>query len=211
MAVVAEHHVDSQIHLTMVPDLASGRRKHKRVSITLLGRFMRSNKQEYPCRLVNISVGGISVMSPVELEEGEFIVAYFDKIGSVQGHVARLFDGGFGLRLKISKHKREKLAAELTWLINKDSFASIDARRDKRLTVCDRYSVLSLGDGFETKCKILDISLTGASVEVAARPSLGAVVQLGKQRAIVRRHHENGIGLQFVMANEPDQSEQNEL
>jgi hypothetical protein len=51
----------------IVPD----RRRHKRVSVTMLGRFMRENKQEYPCRLLDISVGGAAVMSPVTVDLGE--------------------------------------------------------------------------------------------------------------------------------------------
>jgi hypothetical protein len=33
------------------------RRRHKRFNITLLGRFMRENKQEFPCKLRDISIG----------------------------------------------------------------------------------------------------------------------------------------------------------
>ena len=79
---------------------------------------MRANKQEFPCKLNDISVGGVSVMAPVEVEVGERIVAYFDEIGGIEGHVVRLFEGGFAIRLTASQHKRDKLAAQITWLIN---------------------------------------------------------------------------------------------
>ena len=203
MSLVAHQFLDKQARKTLVPGLDSGRRKYRRVTLTLLGRFMRANKQEFPCRLLNISVGGISIISPVTVEEDECIVAYFDTIGSVQGTVARLFKDGFALRLKISAHKREKLAAELTWLINRDSFGTIDERRFERKAVANQQSILWLGDGFETKCRILNISLTGASLEVEARPNIGAQVRLGKQKAVVRRHHEKGIGVQFLKTEKP--------
>ena len=35
--------------------IAPDRRRHKRHAVTLLGRFMRPNRHEYPCRLVGIS------------------------------------------------------------------------------------------------------------------------------------------------------------
>lgn len=208
MSLVANQFFDTQARKTLVPGFEAGRRKYRRVTLTLLGRFMRANKQEFPCRLLDISVGGISIISSVTLEEDEYIVAYFDTIGSMQGTVARIFDGGFALRLKISAHKREKLAAELTWLINRDSFGTIDERRFKRKTVNNQFSTLWLGDGFETKCRILNISLTGASIAVEARPSIGAQVRLGKQKAVVRRHHEKGIGVQFLKAENPKVLEQ---
>jgi c-di-GMP-binding flagellar brake protein YcgR len=56
----------------IVPD----RRRHKRVSVTMLGRFMRENKQEYPCSLLDMSVGGAAIMAPVTVEIGEHVVAY---------------------------------------------------------------------------------------------------------------------------------------
>ena len=31
---------------------------------------------------------------------GERIVAYFDHIGGIEGHVVRLFDGGFAIELQ---------------------------------------------------------------------------------------------------------------
>ncbi len=62
-AVADEPAVDS-------PTPALDRRRHKRVSLTLLGRFMRANKQEFPCKLVDISVGGDALRTPVVVEAG---------------------------------------------------------------------------------------------------------------------------------------------
>ena len=39
------------------------RRRHRRVDLTLLGRFMRANKEEYPCKLRDISVGGAALIA----------------------------------------------------------------------------------------------------------------------------------------------------
>ena len=95
--------------------------RYKRFELALLGRFMRANKQEYPCKLNDISVGGASVNAPVEVELGERIVAYFDEIGGIEGSVVQVFEGGFAMGLKATQHKRDKLAAQITWLINKDA------------------------------------------------------------------------------------------
>src|SRR5512139_117707 len=99
---------------------STDQRRHKRVAVTLLGRFMRANRHEYPCKLNDISVGGAAISSPVEVEVGERIVVYFDHIGGMEGSVVRLFEGGFAMQFKMTAHKREKLAAQLTWLINRD-------------------------------------------------------------------------------------------
>ena len=51
---------------------------------------------------------------------------------------------------------------------------------------------------------MLDFSLSGASVGTKARPPIGAEVHLGKLRARVMRHHEHGIGLQFLDIQDPE-------
>jgi len=174
------------------------KRRHPRVAITLLGRFMRQSKHEYPCKLVDISVGGAAMMSPVQLRMDERIVAYFDQAGGSGGPAPRLFEGGFALRLNATAHKREKLAAQLTWLVNRHEMKEQDARRHERIAIASKSMPLKLDDGLTVDCRVLDISLSGASVETNARPMVGAEVVLGRLRSRVVRHHENGLGLQFL-------------
>lgn len=183
----------------MVPD----RRRHKRVSLTLLGRFMRPNKQEFPCRLQDISVGGAAVLAPGEVEEGERIIAYFDHLGGLEGTVARRFEGGFAMKFSATLHKREKLAAQLTWLINRAELAPEDERRHERIVPKNGSSFLKLPDGHSLPCRVLDVSISGASVGTDARPPLGQEVSLGRMHAIVVRYHEQGIGVQFVDIQNP--------
>ena len=82
---------------------------------------MRSNKQEHPCKLIDISAGGLAIkpVVPVAVEIGERIVAFFDHVGGIEGTVARVFESGFACKLVATQHKREKLAATLTWLANR--------------------------------------------------------------------------------------------
>ncbi len=182
---------------------AKERRRYERFPIVLLGRYMRENKQEYPCKLANISVGGASIHSPVNLEMDERIIAYFDHLGGLEGKVVRLFKGGFGIDLIATRHKKEKLAGQITWLINKNELNIIEERRHERVKVSDKFLNLKLDEGIAIECRILDVSLSGAAVETNARPPVGADVLLGKLRCRVIRHLENGIGLQFLDIQEP--------
>lgn len=184
--------------------LSADRRRHKRVPLTLLGRFMRPNKLEYPCKLNDISVGGASMMSPVVLRMDERIIAYFDHIGGIEGTVSRLYEGGFAMRLIATTHKREKLAAQLTWLINRHELPSVEARRHERFVTPPRSMPLKLDETLSIDCRVVDFSLSGAAVETTARPAIGAEVVLGKLRARVVRHHETGLGLQFLDVQQPD-------
>lgn len=186
------------------PRPATDRRRHSRVQLALLGRFMRANKHEYPCKLNDISVGGAAMMSPVVLRPDERIVVYFDQIGGLEGSVARIFEGGFALKLIVTPHKREKLAAQLTWLVNRHEFPIIEERRHERIAVPPRTMPLKLDHDVVIDCRVIDFSLSGAAVETKARPPLGTEVVLGKLRAQVVRYHDSGLGLQFLDIQQPD-------
>ncbi|MEE9590534.1 MAG: PilZ domain-containing protein [Hyphomicrobiaceae bacterium] len=184
----------------VVPD----RRRYKRISVNLLGRFMRENKEEYPCRLVDVSVGGGAFQSPEIVDEGERIVAYFDEIGRLEGRVTRRIEGGFAIEIQATQYKREKIAAQLTWLANRNILGLPDDRRHERIVPKVRESVLKLPNGALLQCRVLDVSVSGASVAAAMRPELGTDVLLGRLRARVVRHHDQGIGLEFTDIQQPN-------
>jgi PilZ domain len=175
-------------------------RRHQRFELPLLGRFMRPNKQEYPCMVRNISVGGAALNSPADVVVGERIVAYLDFLGGVEGTVVRTFDGGFAIKYTATLHKREKLAAQLTWYMNRDLLDAEEARRPghERLQSTNQSMDLRLADGRLTSVAILDVSISGASIAIEARPVVGMEVKLGTLRARVMRHHAQGVGLMFL-------------
>ena len=59
-----ERLVDRKVNrpiVKIVPD----RRRHRRVPVGVVGRFMREDKREYPCQVVNMSAGGMAILAPV--------------------------------------------------------------------------------------------------------------------------------------------------
>jgi hypothetical protein len=183
---------------------ATDQRRHRRVALALLGRFMRANKHEYPCRLNDISVGGAAINSPIETEMGERIVVYFDHIGGLEGHVVRVFEGGFAMEFKVTARKREKLAAQLTYLINRDVVNGSDQRLHERTSVGQRTNSVLLDTGETLECEVVDVSLSGASLKMDQRPPVGLELTLGRLKARIVRHHEQGIGVRFVDIQEPE-------
>lgn len=179
------------------------RRRHWRVHINLLGRFMRQNKQEYPCKILNMSPGGVAMLTPDEGEIGEHIVAYIDHIGRVEGTVTRTFEGGFAIQLEATPYKREKIASQLTWLANKNLLDLSEGRRHERIVPRKAQTVLQFENGQTVPCKLLDVSLSGASIEMEDKPPIGMQVMLGKMRGRVVRHHVNGIGIEFLDIQNP--------
>jgi len=180
--------------------IAPDRRRHKRIAVELLGRFMRENKQEHPCKLIDISAGGAAIrpMSAIPVGAGERVVAFFDHIGGIEGTVVREFDGGVAFKLVATQHKREKLAAMLTWLANRSELDGAEERRHDRIVPKSGRQQLQLAEGIILECEVLDFSVSGASIGTPARPVLGTEVMLGKLRARVVRHHAQGFGVQFM-------------
>lgn len=174
------------------------RRRHCRVALTLLGRFMRVDRSEYPCKLMVISVSGASIMSTTGVEIDEPIVAYFDALGGIEGRVRRLFEGGYTISLHATQARRERLAAQLTWLINRHEMDGVDGRRFERVSAAETALALTLNDNTQVLARILDVSLSGASIASEARPDVGSIITLGKYRGQVTRHHDNGFGIEFI-------------
>ena len=47
------------------------RRRHQRVQVNILGRFMLEDRREYPCQVIDMSPGGMAMITPVTGKVGE--------------------------------------------------------------------------------------------------------------------------------------------
>lgn len=173
-------------------------RRHRRVPMELDGRFMRSNRDEHGCQLKDISVGGACVITEHSVEIGERIVAYFSHLGGLEGVVTRVLPDGFAFQFKISDHKREKLSSQIMWLLNRIDFPDDAGRAHERAGASGRKAMLRFDDGMLVDVELMDLSRSGASVRTQARPDIGEELMLGRVRSVVRRHHKDGIGVQFL-------------
>ena len=177
--------------------LSEERRRHQRVQLNLLGRFMLPNGQEYPCQVTNMSPGGVALVTAVVGETGEHVIAYIDEIGRIEGKIARSFSGGFAIRIIATQRKRDKLANQLTWLANRATLGIPEDRRHERVQPQNPYSRIKLPDGRTYACRVIDMSISGAAVAIQVRPALGTEITLGRMRARVVRHFSDGVAVQF--------------
>ena len=109
------------------------RRRHQRVKVNLLGRFMLEDRHEYPCQTADMSPGSIALTTPVTGRIGERVVAYIDHIGRIEGTIVRIVDGGFAMTINATLRKKDKLAAKLTWLANRHELSLPEDRRHDRV------------------------------------------------------------------------------
>jgi hypothetical protein len=183
---------------------AEERRRFQRVKVHLLGRYMLADRREFPCQVINMSPGGLAMLAPGIGSVGERVVAYLDHIGRVEGKITRLLDNGFAMTVGATPRKREKLAAQLTWLANREILNLPEDRRHDRIVPRNPMSWLKLDDGREMPCRIIDLSLSGAAISAEMRPQVGDQVTLGRVAARVVRHLEEGFAIEFTHPQSPD-------
>ncbi|MBU1176756.1 MAG: PilZ domain-containing protein [Alphaproteobacteria bacterium] len=176
--------------------------RFQRVKVSILGRYMLADRREFPCQIIEMSPGDAVIIAPVSGLSGERVIAYLDDIGRIEGPIVDQIDGGFVMEVISTPRKREKLAAQLTWLANKDVLNLPEDRRHERVVPDNRHSTIMLEDGRRYSCKIIDISLSGAAIEIDVRPAPGTPLTVGRMRARVTRHFENGVGVEFSSVQE---------
>ncbi len=134
---------------------------------------------------------------PARPRGGERIIAYVDHVGRLEGTVSRVSDDAFVIQLNATERKREKLAAQLTWIANKHELGLPEDRRHDRLAPRKVLTELSVDSGERYSCRIIDLSLSGAAVDVDIRPAIGAPVKLGNMKGRIVRHFQEGVAIEF--------------
>lgn len=182
----------------------SERRDFQRVKVTVYGRYMLQDRSEHACQVVEMSPGNAALIAERPGRVGERVVVYLDHIGRIEGCITRLTDDGFAMTISASERKRDKLAAQLTWLANRHELDLPEDRRHDRITPRNPVSTLQLPDGSEHRCRIVDLSLSGAAVETDVKIKPGTQVFLASVRARVVRQFEGGAALEFAVIQEQD-------
>jgi hypothetical protein len=126
------------------------------------------------------------------------VVAYLDHIGRIEGVMVRNLPNGFAMTVSATIRKRDKLAAQLTWLANRSILGLPEDRRHERVIPRNPRSVLITEDGVEHECRIIDVSLSGAAITTTLQPPVGAPITLGRTSARVVRHLDKGIAVEFT-------------
>jgi len=135
---------------------------------------------------------------------GEKVIAYLDHVGRLEGIVTRSDETVFAMNVVATERKKDKLAARLAWLAGRQKNGLPEDRRHERITPRNPVTVLHLMDGRHYECRIIDLSLSGAAVEIEVRPALGLQVVLGTMRGEVVRHFDEGVAIEFAVIQQPD-------
>lgn len=179
------------------------RRRFRRMPVEVSGRLLDAQGREQDCRSADISPGDIRIAAPALPPVGERVVIYLDGIGRVSGHIARKCgEGEAAVIFDFSAHKREKMAEQLTLIVNKDlgiDEPSRPAAREGAQTVRLAFETGETYDG-----EVLDFSLAGVTIRSRRPPPLiGVWVRVGAVYGRVARLIEGGFAIDFERTQRP--------
>jgi hypothetical protein len=187
--------VEQAMRTIPVPD---ERRQFGRMKLSIIGRYMLEDRREYPCRTIDISPGGVAFEAPVSGEVGSRVIAYLEHIGGIEGCIARKLDNGFAMTIIAPQRKQDKLAAQLTWLMNRQALGLPENRRHERIELTNTHTYVIFDEGRRIPAIIVDCSLSGAALECGEMIPLGTRITAGRREARVVRHFEGGIAVEFT-------------
>ncbi len=177
---------------------AQDRRRHRRVQWAVRVRGLSADGEEFECTTVDVCAGGLRINLARPLEKGENLVLYIDEIGRVEGVVTRVLNEiGYAVEFKLTPRKRDKIADQLTWIINRDRLGLSDERETERRAAGGQV-VATFGDGVSTTCAVVDVSIFGVALRTSGpRPMIGDRVMVGERAGTCVRYIEDGFAVDF--------------
>lgn len=158
---------------------------------------MLESKQEFPCRTIDASPGGLLVAAAARGSIGERVVFYFEELGRLEGLIVRNVDVGFAVALILPASKRERIADLLTWMANSETDDGVASRRHKSIAPKQKRAEMIVEGGRVTQVEIVDVSVSGVGLKCATLPRVGARVEIGRRAGRVVRHFNGGLAVEF--------------
>lgn len=169
-------------------------RRYRRISLSVPARIVVNAVDEYQGRLLNISPGDMALIADTRAVVGDAVVAHLKDLDIIEGTVARTFPDGLAVSFILSKRRRAQLTERLMLLAN-PGFADglADRRGAPRHRVSNARTVCRLPDGTSLFVTVVDMSVSGVSVDAPRRPPIGSAIVVGRQRGVIVRHTPRGF------------------
>jgi hypothetical protein len=174
------------------------RRRVRRVRIKLDGKLFFPNlARESDCFVIDLSSGGAGIKSKQLPPSQTKVVLYVNGFGRFEGVTAQPINGGGRILFDCPPKKRQRIDQQLTWFVKEGGKTESMLRESPRVPYVEITNFVRL-NGDVIACTILDISLTGVSLETEDRPPIDEYVRIGRMVGRVTRHHRSGIGVAFL-------------
>jgi hypothetical protein len=177
------------------------------VSIAVAGHYTLPNWYDskgklrtFACRTSRISPYEMTIDVPVVGRVGDYLTSFFRDFGKLDGRIGDARRGCFLFELDMSDAARERLANKLTWLEEKRKDPGIPELRKGgvRVIPAQSQSSVTLADGANHECFIVDMSAAGAAVWAQLQPPIGMPLAIGACVGRVVRHFSSGFAVKFV-------------
>jgi hypothetical protein len=173
------------------------RRRHRRVALETKVRGLTASGREFEARTIDMCAGGMQLRMTPAPAMGEALVIYLDEIGRVEGVVARVDGETCAVMLRAPARKKDKIADQLTWLINRERLQLEEDRTAERRPSMGQLTAIT-GHGVAIPCSVVDMSVFGVALKTSGpRPMLGERVKVGERTGAVVRYFDGGFAIDF--------------
>lgn len=173
------------------------------LAVMLPGRILLPQGEECTCRFRSSGGDDLHVVIDRDVPVGSRVVCHVDGLGVVDATVDRVSSDGVRLSLQGSSNRKARLAMRLAWHRARLN-GQADRRGADRVTPLDPVVEVTLADGTNVSARIADLSATGAALEMAVPPPMGAPLSVGRRRAHVVRSTDAGVAIRFVLPLRPE-------
>jgi PilZ domain len=163
----------------------------------VFGRFMLPDMTEHACQVLDVTGTGATFMTNDVPPMGLAIVAYLEELGRVEVVSSSIVPGGFKVTYAATGTRLERLQQRISYLSERAAGAP-DHRRHPRFEPKDKHSSITMPDGRNYNCEVLDISVSGAGIKTDVMPALGTFLMVGKMKGRVVRYLDRGFAIEFV-------------
>lgn len=171
----------------------------------LSGRKRRGSSADvFACRLCSISTRMAVLVAPVVGKTGERVAAHFEEFGILRGRIKRQLGSGFAMDIAVDESERDKLAAKIAWQ-KKYALNQLPNRREHKRTIPrDPRTVLTLAEGEQLPCFIIDLSQSGVAISADIQPELGTPLAVGRVVGRVVRYLDVGFAVHFIQSQDAE-------
>jgi len=158
---------------------------------------------EFHARTIEVGARGLSLRTRRRLTPGERVALHLDEVGRIEAEVAwELNETDYTLIFRSTQVEQDRIADQLTWLVNRDGLSLEDDRSDPRRTT--PAVVTAAFRDHVSVCTVLDLSVFGVALSTTDKiPDLGEVVHIGDRIGECIRHTDVGFAVGFLNGLRP--------
>lgn len=172
------------------------------IEVIMRGRVLLPNGIEHACDVRCRAVEQMVLVLPADVEPGTRLVCHVEDLGIVEGLAGITVQGDVDLRVEATPRHLSRLASRLDWHRRMAS-GQVDQRGSGRIVPTVTEVCVRLSCGSEMTGTLIDLSAGGAALRLPIRPEIGAAVVVGRRRAMVVRHTEEGVAIRFRLPLRP--------